>query len=271
MNPLEIFEIFGLGCVVGLVSTFLGIGGGLLIVPLLPWVMGLSHHQSIATSLFTIFFVASINTFMFHRQKRVVWRVARIVGPVTVTFSFLSGWIAVHMSESFLKFFLLGVFGLVLIQSSEIFAFTRSAAVINFFTSKKALWSLGTVAGITSGLGGIGSGLILAPFLLAARIVRSDEVTPTSNAIMALTTFAGTVSFMWTSFDLSGNTDIFGFVKWEYALIISNGAILTSFIGKAYQHRMSDTLRKNLLMALLFSLICRVVWELTFTSYGRIS
>ena len=266
MDPVTIIEIFGLGCVVGLVSTFLGVGGGLLIVPLLPWLVGITHHQAIATSLFTIFLVSSLNTYQFHRQKRVVWRVAKVVGPVTVSFSFLSGWLAANMSESFLKVFLLGVFALVLIQSSEIFAFTRSAAVTNFFTSKKALWSLGTVAGITSGFGGIGSGLILAPFLFAARIVRSDEVTPTSNSIMALTTLAGATSFMWKSFEMSGNTQLFGFVQWQYGLVIFNGAVLTSFIGKAYQHKMSDLLRKRLLMIILLCLMCRVIWDLSQTT-----
>lgn len=264
MSLLELIEVFGLGLSVGLVSTFLGLGGGLVIVPILPWISSLNHVQAVATSLFTIFFVVSRNTWMFHRQNRVSWSVAFMVGPTTAVFSFLAGWWAPNFSEAFLKSFLLGIFALVFFRTLNLLPSFLPKGISP--RSRFTYLGLGTVAGLTSGLGGVGAGLILTPYLLVSKWVKSEEVAPTSNAIMMMTTFSGALSFMLRGWSQDGISHLFDYVKWQHAVMIFTGALITGLVGRRFQHRLSDQVRKTLLLLLLFALMLRIVWQLIVIS-----
>ena len=63
------------GLSVGFVSTIFGIGGGIIMVPLLSLILPYSHLEAIATSLTTIIFVAGFNTYNFSKQDVIVWKV----------------------------------------------------------------------------------------------------------------------------------------------------------------------------------------------------
>lgn len=66
---LELILLLSLGLVVGTFSALFGVGGGVLIVPLLPLAVNLSVRETIATSLFAIFLVVANNTLSFQRKK----------------------------------------------------------------------------------------------------------------------------------------------------------------------------------------------------------
>ena len=63
------------GLSVGFVSTIFGIGGGIIMVPLLSLILPYSHLEAIATSLATIIFVAGFNTYNFSKQDVIVWKI----------------------------------------------------------------------------------------------------------------------------------------------------------------------------------------------------
>jgi uncharacterized membrane protein YfcA len=74
MAPIDFLNFIGVGCVVGFLAGFFGVGGGMLIVPILifsyeqPGVSpAVLTHIAIATSLFVIVF-ASL-TSAYHHGK----------------------------------------------------------------------------------------------------------------------------------------------------------------------------------------------------------
>ena len=68
---------FFTGIVVGIVSTIFGIGGGIIMVPLLSLLFSISHIESIATSLATIVLVTIFNTINF---SNVGYSLLKVVG-----------------------------------------------------------------------------------------------------------------------------------------------------------------------------------------------
>ncbi|NJE07661.1 sulfite exporter TauE/SafE family protein [Thermococcus sp. M39] len=63
-------RILGLGLITGLVSGFIGIGGGFLIVPALLWGAGLEMHEAVGTSLFIIFLKGIAGLVSYELQGR---------------------------------------------------------------------------------------------------------------------------------------------------------------------------------------------------------
>ena len=57
---MDTFLILLLGGFVGFISAFLGLGGGVVIVPLLPEILEISSHEAVATSLIEVLFLLGI-------------------------------------------------------------------------------------------------------------------------------------------------------------------------------------------------------------------
>ena len=69
-----------LGFAAGVLSGMFGVGGGILFVPTLSLVVGLSHLEAQATSLAAIIPVAAVGAWRQHQYGHVRWRAALAVG-----------------------------------------------------------------------------------------------------------------------------------------------------------------------------------------------
>lgn len=73
-----------IGVAAGLIAGLLGVGGGVLFVPALVLLMGLSQHDAEATSLLAIIPVAIVGTWRQDRYGNVVRRDALLLGVFSV-------------------------------------------------------------------------------------------------------------------------------------------------------------------------------------------
>jgi uncharacterized membrane protein YfcA len=73
-----------LGFAAGVLSGMFGVGGGILFVPTLALVVGLSQLGAQATSLAAMIPVVALGAWRQHRYGNVRWRTATIVGAASV-------------------------------------------------------------------------------------------------------------------------------------------------------------------------------------------
>ena len=94
---LRAFELVGLGLVVGAISPTFGIGGGLITVPLLILIYGMSSSVATATSLGVIIFVSLSGTLAYIRERRIDFRVGFLfvlfAVPGSLAGGFVSNWL----------------------------------------------------------------------------------------------------------------------------------------------------------------------------------
>jgi uncharacterized membrane protein YfcA len=69
-----------LGVLAGALSGMFGVGGGILFVPTLALVLGLTQLESQATSLAAIIPVVALGAWRQHRYGNVRWRAALVIG-----------------------------------------------------------------------------------------------------------------------------------------------------------------------------------------------
>ncbi|MDL2266503.1 sulfite exporter TauE/SafE family protein, partial [Desulfovibrio sp. OttesenSCG-928-G15] len=108
ITSLLIFLV--LGSFAGLLAGLLGVGGGLVIVPMINYTFALQgisgehvHHMALGTSLATIMFT-SISSFMAHnRNGFVLWQIVKYITPGILVGTFLGSKVAVHLPTSLLK------------------------------------------------------------------------------------------------------------------------------------------------------------------------
>jgi len=157
------------GAFAGTASGLLGVGGGLIIVPVLYFVFsaqGLPEqslmHLALATSLATIIVTSISSTRAHHKRQAVLWPVVARLAPGILLGAWLGGMLAAHISSATLKP-MFGIFELlVAVYMLSQYKPTRHSTQISSTRSGGG----GLVIGAISALVGIGGGSLTVPFLL---------------------------------------------------------------------------------------------------------
>lgn len=186
------------GAVVGILAGLLGLGGGVIIVPLLNMVFAwqgmspdLIQHMALGTSLSTIVFT-SISSFRAHHQRGSVrWDLWRTITPSIVLGTFGGSLLAGTLSTYFLKMFF-AIF-LFVIGTQMLLNLTPKAT--RPLPSKATIASVGGVIGLISSFAGVGGGTMSVPFMVWCKVPFIGAVG-TSAAIGLPIALSGTLGYI---------------------------------------------------------------------------
>jgi uncharacterized membrane protein YfcA len=158
----------GLGAVAGLISGLFGLGGGVVIVPILILSFELqgmapeiSTHVAIGTSLATILVTSLSSIYTHHHKQAVRWGLVKSIAPGIVIGALIGGIVALSLNGRLLQL----LFGGFLVTIALQMLVYKSAGKGNVMPKPLMLGIAGTGIGGLSTLFGIGGGSLTAPFL----------------------------------------------------------------------------------------------------------
>ncbi len=256
-----------LGLAVGVISTGLGIGGGIVMVPaFMLFVPGMDAHTAKGTSLFIIIFVSLVNVWRLgHRGEQKPWELAAILAAGSVVGGYLGAWLTQFVTESQLTWiFVIVVMGL---GFRSIFVETRKPAPRDVPQSRRytAGPAIGVATGLVSGASGIGGGLILVPLALQTGIARNERVVLLSNMVMVATAVAATVAHLMAAKTLPEDayqSDFtIGQVNLALAPLVFLGAQIGAPFGKAINMRLTLPQRQLAMGVLLLVIALRLSYR----------
>jgi uncharacterized membrane protein YfcA len=240
-----VFEIIAyilIGGGVALLSSFLGFGGGTLIVPLLPLVSSFDIKTTIATSLAIVTLNAANNTFSFHKKKLIPWKLVLTISMGSVFFGVMSSKLTSAFDADLVRWIVIGVFLIIVLitylGAERVPLFIRKNHISNQLIA-------GAFAGMVAGLGGIGGATILIPILIVGRWTTNTEVAPTGNAINMLTAASAVLTLIF-----SQET-----VEWRAVFIILLSSTFFSIFARKKQHLLSEVSRRHLIIGFLIFVI----------------
>jgi len=80
----KLFWYIATGAVAGLIAGFLGIGGGILLVPMMVGLLGLTQHKAHGTSLAVIIPIAIISAIVYAMRGHINWTLVATIGSSSV-------------------------------------------------------------------------------------------------------------------------------------------------------------------------------------------
>ncbi len=81
-NSVRLLSIFSVACVVGVLGGLFGVGGGILLVPLLVLLFHFEQHRAQGTSLVALVPPTGLLAFLeYYRAGHVDWRVGLLIIP----------------------------------------------------------------------------------------------------------------------------------------------------------------------------------------------
>lgn len=153
----------GSGLAGGLLGGLLGIGGGVIMVPLMTWLARITQHQAHGTSLVAIVFtaLAGAGTYLLHGNAD--WKVAGILAVSAIFFARLGALFAHSLPEKKLKKAFgafLGFVSLMLLFKGYI---PTTPYTLGSWTSILIFLVIGCFTGFVSGMMGVGGGAVMIP------------------------------------------------------------------------------------------------------------
>jgi uncharacterized protein len=235
-----------LGTVVGLILALAGAGGGILAVPLLVFGQHLSIMQAAPVGLIAVGVSSALGAALGLRDGTVRYRAAAMIGivgmvlapfgvrlarmipnqPLTICFSVVMAYVAVrmfnhaHHSACAAGAQLHAPLHGVLDPGDGQLTWTMPCAW--------ALAGVGAVAGVLSGLLGVGGGFVVVPSLTRFTTLTSQSILATSLAVIALVSVGSVTA-----------AAVQGSIAWDIVLPFTAGAVIAMLAGRMLVARLS--------------------------------
>ncbi len=263
---ISVFLLYvAVGAVAGILAGLMGIGGGLVIVPMLVFCfagLGMAHehimHIALGTSLASIIFT-SISSFLAHHRRRAVhWDIVRRIVPGIIAGTLLGAYIASLLPTDLLK----GFFGIFLLYVAIQFLLDKKPKSTRALPGFTGMFGAGGVIGIVSSLMGIGGGTLSVPFMVWCNITVHHAIG-TASAIGFPIAIAGTVGYMLTGLHVPGLPAYsVGYIYLPALSGIVSASILTAPLGAKLAHWLPVTKLKRIFAVLLLAVGAKMLFSL---------
>ena len=249
--------LVGLGFGGAVLAGMLGVGGAILMIPLLLYVpplagVGVLDMRHVAGITMVQVFVAAVSGMIAHRRHRAVSTRLAWIGGSTMAVGTLAGALA---SSRFADITLLCVFALMATAAAVLMFLPLDtvgqpmfAEQVAFDPARAAAVSL--VVGVAAGLVGAGGAFLLVPMLLFVVGIPIRVTIGSSLAITALASLAGMAGKLATGQILVGP-----------ALAVALGAMPGAQLGGTLSRRLSGARLKLILGVVVVVSAVRVWWD----------
>jgi uncharacterized membrane protein YfcA len=244
-----------IGCLVGLLSGLLGIGGGIIIVPALniyfqnKAYFDTQHlmHISVATSITIVLFTALMTSFFYAKQHKINWDIFKAMCPGLAlggfTGSYCSRWI-----EGAYYHQLFGIF-LLVIAIKVFFFSSQSPHPDHKIHVPFTLRFLAILIGLISSVLGISGGIILTPLFFHYRLHTLSAIgTATICTLPIVFTSSIVLNLLHAPEHIPG---LIGYVYWPAVFSIAIFSMLLSPVGGKLSKILPEKTLKILLGLLL--------------------
>ncbi len=231
---IEELWLIPLGFAAGLLGSIIGLGGGIIIVPVLTF-FGFSPALAASNSIFAVFSNAIASSISYAKQRRIEYSIGLKLGLLSIPGTLVGAFISSEITPSIFKI----LFALILISAS-VYIFSKRKIEPKMYNISKQIMILAIgasfVAGIMSGLFGIGGGIIFVPLMVIAMGLSMKNAAPTSQFILLFASASALVTHT-----LLGHPDFY------QALLLSVGAFVGGIVGA----RLSLEIKENSLKILI--------------------
>ena len=235
------------GLTAGVFGSLLGLGGGVLIVPLLTLVFGLDLREAVGVSLVSVIMTSSVAAGVYLERHVADLRLGMRLELFTAIGALIGGSIAFLIEERLLALLFAGLLLYVAISmlrsraSEETRPETPPGEAPSYEVRNLPLGVVGaTGAGVLSALLGVGGGIVKVPLMHLGMGVPLRVSTATSNLMVGITAAASAVIYV-----IHGEVD--PYVAGPTAI----GVFLGASIGSRVAHRIELRILRFLFVAVL--------------------
>ncbi len=266
MIPIDVVLAYlATGAVAGFFAGLLGVGGGVVVVPVLTIIFGAQGfparevlHLALGTSMATILFTSLSSLRAHHAHGAVLWPVMRRLTPGILLGTLFGAQLAARISSQALSIFFVAFMIMVAVQ---MIANLRPQPTRSL-PGRGGLSLAGGVIGTVASLAAMGGGALTVPYLIWCN-VRPHQAIGTSAAVGLPIALGGTLGYLWNGW---GHPELpagsLGFLYLPALGIILVASVLAAPLGARLAHRLPVKVLKRVFAGLLLILSAKMLWSL---------
>jgi uncharacterized protein len=252
--------LFVLGIVGAFVSGLIGVGGAIVMIPLLLYVppllaFGRLDVKTVAAITMVQVFMAALSGVVAHGRHHAVNVRLGLTGGVAMGAGSLTGAVASHWMR---EYTVLVVFALMVTAAFVLMFFPMPEPDVGVPAQQREYSAtlavlVGGIVGLGAGIVGAGGAFLLVPLLL---VVVGVPIRVTIGTSLAMTAFAATTGVVGKL--------ITGQVPFGPALVVALGAVPGAQLGALASRRLARTALKGILFVVIVLTGVRVWWHVLF-------
>ncbi len=254
-----------IGVVVGFVAGLLGIGGGVVLVPMLVFAFTAQAvlpqyvlHMALATAMATIMFTSLSSTRAHHAHGSVDWPIARAMAPGMLAGAFVAALIAGLIPTRPLAV----MFTALMFYAATQILFDLRPKSTREIPGPAGVFAAGAVIGAVSSLLAAGGAFLSIPFLAWCNVpIRRAIGTAAANGFpIAVAGTAGYVVQGWRAEALPAGS--IGYVYLPALALIAIVSMATAPLGARLAHRLPVKRLRVVLALMLYAVAIRLLIRL---------
>lgn len=268
MDPVLILALAAVGVCASIIGTIFGIGGGIIFIPVLTVLFGLSANEAVAVSLVGIIATSTGAASYYVKNGAANVRLGLLLEITTSIGAMAGAFLAMYVAN----WVLLCAFACVLIYSASSMILRKERVIgdpensggMSFsysdgkdravkrynVTNVRSGLLICTAAGVLSSMTGVGGGTIKVPLMNIHMHVPIKVASATSSYMIGITAFTGAVIYF-----------IHGELLLDHAAAIAVGALLGSFIGTRITRMIDAGPMRRYFSVLLFAISAVILLE----------
>jgi uncharacterized protein len=259
---MNILLILALGLIVGILVGLLGIGGGVVLVPAMVYLLHYDQHLAQGTSLFILLPPIGLGALREYWKNRQVDLRAGIYCAVGFLLGgYVGGKIAVPMPSDQLK----AIFGVFLMLSAVLLwrktgatketQLTEDPRAKEGVARSAGILLTAAFCGVAAGMVGIGGGVLLVPLL--SLLFGFPQHRAQGTSLIALIPPTGLLAFLayWSA----------GYVNWQAGVLLIPGVFLGGILGGMLARQLNPRRMRQVFAMLMFLL---GIWQV-FSAWHR--
>jgi len=245
-----IIELILVGIFIGTMSGFFGIGGGMILVPIL-LVLGFGIKAAIGISIVQMVFSSIFGSYLNYKKGSLILGEGIFVGLGGFVGGYVGGYVTAYISDTVLQFTFFGLllfalFRLFFSQNHEDDSQTKSL-------SKLLLFAIGLVIGVFAITLGIGGSIILTPLLVGLLHYPIKKAVSAGLFFVAFSSVAGLIS------RLSSGT-----IDFHNGLVVAVASLVGVTLGIWLKDHVNSKNHKMALLALYVFAIAMLIKKIWF-------
>ena len=246
----------GLGLFIGIVLALTGAGGAILSIPLLAFFLNLNISQAAPIGLFALMLSAGIGALLGLKAGTVRYKAAGLMALLGTSMAPIGVWLGQYLPNNLVGILFAVVLAFVAWRMwdgtpNDLFNIDPAPCQINPATSR-LFWTssctarlglAGSLAGMLSGLLGVGGGFVIVPSLRKVSNLDLPTIIATSLAVISLVSVASFLTYALHSP-----------VDWEITLPFAISTLIGMLIGRQFSEKIATQTSQR-----IFSILALVV------------
>ena len=238
------------GVLAGIIAGLLGVGGGIIIVPMLVF-FGKLPVNAVATSSLAIVITSISGSFQNWREGNLNFKKVISLGlPAVITAQ-----LGVYLASHFSPLLLLSLFAILLFVNVYLVSLRRRLVTVENVSVDQDRIFLNTIltggaAGILSGLFGVGGGVIMVPLQMLLLGEKIKVAIQTSLGVIILTAISASIGHA-----VAGN------ILLTEGLLIGFGGLVGAQFGTRFLPRLSDRVVTIGFLSFIFIIALSIVYQ----------